>query len=98
MLQDDARLCLFVVISQERASVSAPCIKALRQFVKQNVDWLEAALESARPQTALQSRLPSRDMAEVLFGAFEGFMVTSLCEYGLQHRSRGLQRPPTGGR
>jgi TetR/AcrR family transcriptional repressor of nem operon len=80
MLKDDARLCLFLVISQERASVSAPCIEELQEFVRQNVQWLEDTLRSCAPRSASRAGLSPREMAEVLFGAFEGFMMTALCE------------------
>jgi TetR/AcrR family transcriptional repressor of nem operon len=78
MLEDDARLCLFLVISQERASVSASCIMELRLFIKQNTEWLETTLQSAA--TRRSSMLSARETAEVLFGAFEGLMMTSLCD------------------
>ena len=80
MLKEDARLCLFLVLSQERASVSAPCIKELRHFVDQNISWLEITLQSRRPRGSARTRLSARETAQVLFGAFEGFMMTSVCE------------------
>jgi len=78
MLEDDARLCLFLVISQERTSVSAACVMELRLFIKQNTEWLETNLQSAA--TRKSARLSVRETAEVLFGALEGLMMISLCD------------------
>jgi TetR/AcrR family transcriptional repressor of nem operon len=82
MLEDDARLCLYLVLSQERAWISPACVTELRLFVKQNVEWLEGTLQSGGAGKR-SSRAPSeRETAEVLFGAFEGFMLMSLNEKG----------------
>jgi TetR/AcrR family transcriptional repressor of nem operon len=80
MLKEDARLCLFLVLSQERASVSAPCIRELQHFVDQNISWLENTLQSRVSRGPARARLSAREMAKVVFGAFEGFMMTSVCE------------------
>jgi TetR/AcrR family transcriptional regulator, transcriptional repressor for nem operon len=80
MLKDDGRLCLFLVLSQERAAVSGACIKELRRFAEQNVAWLEKTLQPTASRARPRSALSPRDMANVLFGAFEGFMITSFCE------------------
>lgn len=78
MLEGDARLCLFLVLSQERASVSPSCLVELRLFIKQNTEWLESTLQSAA--TRMSSGLSARATAEVLFGALEGLMMISLCD------------------
>jgi TetR/AcrR family transcriptional repressor of nem operon len=82
MLEDDARLCLYLVLSQERAWIPAPCVTELRLFVKQNVEWLEGALHSGGAGKRSSKALSERETADVLFGAFEGFMLMSLNEKG----------------
>jgi hypothetical protein len=48
----------------------------LRLFIKQNTDWLETTLQSTATRST--STLTARETAEILFGAFEGVMMTSL--------------------
>jgi TetR/AcrR family transcriptional repressor of nem operon len=82
MLEDDARLCLYLVLSQERAWIPPSCVTELRLFVKQNVEWLEGTLQSGRTGKRSSTALSERETADVLFGAFEGFMLISLNEKG----------------
>jgi TetR/AcrR family transcriptional regulator, transcriptional repressor for nem operon len=78
MLKDDARLCLYVVLSQERSLIPTPCRHELQRFVEQNVAWLEETLAGVTTRRGSRVALDSRATADMLFAAFEGFMLISL--------------------
>jgi len=81
MLNDQNRLCLYLVMVREASFQQEPCVSELRLFAKQNIDWLEDILHTAKNKKELHESIESkRNMAELLFSSLEGIMATSLVD------------------
>lgn len=79
MLNDEKRLCLYLIMVREASFQQEPCVSELRLFVKQNIDWLEDTLCQAKKESP-QTIETERDMAEIIFASLEGIMATSLVD------------------
>ncbi|MBJ9722563.1 TetR/AcrR family transcriptional regulator [Acinetobacter calcoaceticus] len=93
MLNDQNRLCLYLVMVREASFQQEPCLSELRLFAKQNIDWLEDIFYKAKKDLP-QSIGSERNMAEIVFASLEGIMATSLidenpCE-SFRSRTRSL--------
>lgn len=81
MLNDENRLCLYLIMVREASFQQEPCLNELRLFAKQNIDWLEDTLLKAKNKKELSQNIGSeRNMAELLFSSLEGIMATSLVD------------------
>lgn len=96
MVEDDHRLCLYLVLSAAQPLLESPCLAQLAKFSEQNVAWLEATLKTCPAPASAGTSMNPRELAEVIFGAFEGFMVVATTEGdpagGFRRRARGLLR------
>jgi len=78
-LREDTRPCLYLAMVREPSMQEESCTAELRLFAKQNVDWLEGILRSEDKLPVLEA-MSARDLAELIFGSFEGLMAMSLTE------------------
>ncbi|MCM5680462.1 TetR/AcrR family transcriptional regulator [Schlegelella sp. S2-27] len=81
MLADGPRLCLYSVLAEAHSALTSPCVEALERFSAQNVQWLHATLEEGfRLQGLPTGSAAARELAELIFGAFEGYMVLAMVD------------------
>jgi len=78
-LQADTRPCLYLAMVREPSAQEESCTAELRLFAKQNVDWLERVLRNEDGLPLLEA-MSARDLAELIFGSFEGIMAMSLTD------------------
>lgn len=79
VLQIDTRPCLYLAMVREPSMQEKSCAAELRLFAKQNVDWLEGILRKD-DSLHLPATMSARELAEIIFGSFEGIMATSLAD------------------
>jgi TetR/AcrR family transcriptional repressor of nem operon len=90
MLADGPRLCLYAVLSEAHGELTAPCVQAMRRFEEQNLRWLERTLQDLPPRGGRADRLAPAECAELIFGAFEGYMVQAMTHAEPAERFRRL--------
>jgi TetR/AcrR family transcriptional repressor of nem operon len=79
VLHGDTRPCLYLAMVREPSVQIESCTAELRLFAKQNVDWLEGILRNEDGLRLLEA-MSAREIAELIFGSFEGIMAISLAE------------------
>lgn len=80
MLHDGNRLCMYVTMVREPSFQEQACIDELQLFAKQNIDWLEKILHARKGAPRLPAGVRERELAEIIFASFEGFMTVSLAD------------------
>lgn len=80
MLHDGNRLCMYVTMVREPSFQEQACIDELKLFAKQNIDWLEKVLRARKGAPSLPAGVRERELAEIIFASFEGFMTVSLAD------------------
>jgi len=80
MLHDGNRLCMYVTMVREPSFQEQACVDELRLFAKQNIDWLEKILHARKGGARLPAGVRERELAEIIFASFEGFMTVSLAD------------------
>lgn len=81
MLADGPRLCLYSVLAEAHSALTPPCVEALERFAGQNMQWLHATLEEGlRQQGPPAGSSAAGELAELIFGAFEGYMVLAMVD------------------
>ena len=79
MLHDDIRPCLYLAMVREPSVQEESCTTELRLFARQNVNWLEGILRNEE-ELRLPAAMSARELAEIIFGSFEGIMALSLAD------------------
>jgi TetR/AcrR family transcriptional regulator, transcriptional repressor for nem operon len=77
-IQHDGRLCLGLMLTVERNSLSEEVIKEARLFVDQHTAWLAAAWDLGLSDLTVKSDLSGDAVGPVLFSALEGMMAFAL--------------------
>jgi|GEM_PF-3146352 len=80
MLHDGNRLCMYVTMVREPSFQEQACIDELQLFAKQNIHWLEKVLRARKGAPSLPAGVRERELAEIIFASFEGFMTVSLAD------------------
>ncbi|RFP21746.1 TetR/AcrR family transcriptional regulator [Duganella sp. BJB488] len=80
MLHDGNRLCMYVTMLREPSFQEQACVDELQLFAKQNIDWLEKILHARKGASRLPADVRERELAEIIFASFEGFMTVSLAD------------------
>ena len=84
---DGNRPCPYLVMMREPALQDGQCIRELKRFVEQNIDWLEKAIRSSSECPAL----PARRQAKLIFSLLEGLM--EFPDDGGRMRRPSVKRP-----
>ncbi|MYN18623.1 TetR family transcriptional regulator [Rugamonas sp. FT107W] len=80
MLHDGNRLCMYVTMVREPSFQEQACVDELQLFAKQNIDWLEKILHARKGGSRLPAGVRERELADIIFASFEGFMTVSLAD------------------
>jgi len=79
-LRHDGRLCLGLMLTIERNSLSEEVTNEVQLFVDQHTAWLAAAWDLGRSDLTVKSDLFGDAVSPVLFSALEGMMAFALVQ------------------
>ena len=74
MMGDGNRPCPYLVMMRQPAFQEGQCIRELKRFVEQNIDWLETTIRSYSRCPALSARRQT----ELIFSLLAGMKAFSL--------------------
>lgn len=74
------RVCLGLMLTIERNVIPDEVTQELRQFSRQNAEWLQRAWDLGRSDKTIVSAMEGRIAAPMIFGAAEGIMAFSLLQ------------------
>jgi TetR/AcrR family transcriptional repressor of nem operon len=69
------RLCLGAMLAAEFGTLPQPMQKTVRQFFRDNQDWLEHVIAAGRGARTLRPQGNDADVARVMLGGLEGAML-----------------------
>lgn len=75
MLIDEGYVCFAMILAFEKKRAEQEVQQEIDAFYNQNIKWLEKTWKEGTTTGQISSQVPPKQVAKIIFGAFEGMMA-----------------------
>ncbi|MEP9379419.1 TetR/AcrR family transcriptional regulator [Aquabacter sp. CN5-332] len=79
-IQEEGRLCLFLMLTTNRQDLSEEAVGELTRLVDEQAEWLSAMWEAGRADGSIRSGQTGKNVGPLIFSALRGLMAFAVLQ------------------